>query len=139
MEHLFKIGGWTYHPERLLVTYRAKGAYEYDVDLESCTTSAEMLDWIVQFSKKTWATSEAVGDLVKILNKLLRPQGTLCSFGVESGPLPMGDAMRELIANHIGEKETFNQWQQSRTKTTSDTIVTPEVWQELLLMERNAK
>jgi hypothetical protein len=58
------IGGWTYHPETLVVSY---GLDEYEVDLEQCTTSAQMLDWIFQFASKSWATSEAIGDLVKIL------------------------------------------------------------------------
>jgi hypothetical protein len=126
MESLFKIGGWTYHPESLEVRCRVKGSYEYFIDLETCNTSAEMLHWIFHISTKRWATNEVIGDLVEILKQLLRPQLTLCFDGGESGPLPTGDAMRELIANHIGEKETFN-------------IVTLEDWQELLLMEREVK
>src|SRR5262249_11814634 len=125
MESLIKIGGWTYDPERLVVTYRVTTSYVYEVDLEQCTTSAEMLDWIFQVAKKTWARGEVVRDLVKILNKLLRPQGTLCSFGVESGPLPAGDATRDLIDNHIEGKETFNQ------------AATSEDWQNLLRMEKD--
>src|SRR5262249_11209184 len=100
MNLTLQIGDWTYHPETLVVRY-TKGIVEYEVDLEECTTSAQVLDWIWQFAKKSWTSSEAVGDLVKILNKLLRPQATLCSFGVESGPLPAGNAMREQITKRI--------------------------------------
>jgi hypothetical protein len=57
--------------------------------------------------------------LVEILQKLLRPQLTLCFDGGEFGPLPTGDAMRELIAKHLIDdiegKETFN-----RVATTED-------------------
>jgi len=81
MESLFNIGGWTYHPESLMVRYRVKGSYEFEVDLETCTTSAEMLHWIFHVSTKRWATNEVIGDLVKILKKLLRPQLTLCFDG----------------------------------------------------------
>ena len=57
------------------------GAGEYEVDLERCTTPAQVLDWIVQVSKKTWATDAIVADLVRALDDLLDMQGTLCPFG----------------------------------------------------------
>ena len=57
------------------------GPGEYEVDLERCTTSAQVLDWIVQVSKKTWATDAIVADLVRALDDVLDMQGTLCPFG----------------------------------------------------------
>ena len=54
---------------------------EYEVDLERCTTPAQVLDWIVQVSKKTWATDVVVADLVRALDDLLDVQGTMCPFG----------------------------------------------------------
>ena len=62
----------------------AKG---YEVDLERCTTSAEMLDWICQVAEKTWATPDTVGNLAMALNELLRPQATVCALGVEGDPI----------------------------------------------------
>ena len=112
-----KIGAWTYHPETLVVSY---GLDEYEVDLEQCSTSAGMLDWIFQFRSKSWATSEAVGDLVMILHRLLHPQGSLCSRGVEGEPFPKGDALRKLIAKRIREMEVFNQWVESMSEKNGD-------------------
>jgi hypothetical protein len=138
MKDTFKVGGWVYDPETLVVCY---GEDEYEVDLEQCSTSAQILDWICQFASKSWATSEAVGDLVMILHRLLRPQSNLCSRGVERGPLPRGDALRKLIAKHIREMEIFNQWEQSmrQKQGKSDPFITPEDWQDLLRMEREAR
>ena len=62
-----KIGKWTYDPKSLRVCYSVTASYVYKVDLEDCSTSAKMLDWIFQVAKKGWATNEVTGDLVKIL------------------------------------------------------------------------
>jgi hypothetical protein len=43
MKDTFKVGGWVYDPETLVVCY---GLDEYEVDLKQCSTSAEILDWI---------------------------------------------------------------------------------------------
>src|SRR5262249_11575255 len=102
-----QVGDWVYHPETLVVRYR-KGVIEYEVDLEQCSKSAEMLDSIFQFGKKVWATSESVGDLVKILNRLLYPQENLCSWGKEQGPLPKGNALRKSIDKHIKERQVMH-------------------------------
>jgi hypothetical protein len=132
-----KIGDWVYDPETLVVRY---GLDEYEVHLEQCSTSAQMLDWIFQFASKSWATSEAVGDLVMILHRLLNPQGSLCPRRVERGPLPKGDMLRDLIAKRISEIENFNQWEKSirQKEGASVSIVTPEDWQDLMRMEREA-
>jgi hypothetical protein len=95
-----RVGDWMYDGRTLVVRYR-EGTHKYEVDLEKCTTCAELLDWIFQFRKKGWATSRGVGGLVEILNRLLHPQRNLCSFGKERGLLPKGDALRSLIANRI--------------------------------------
>ncbi len=55
----------------------------YEIDLEDCGSSAQMLDWIFQICSKAWATPQDLGDLVQALNDLLRPQATICSFGTD--------------------------------------------------------
>jgi hypothetical protein len=72
--------------------------YRYEVDLDRCTSSAEMLDWIIQIAEKEWASSEHGGDdpahnpdgwtddailagLVRALDDVLHPQAYLCSCG----------------------------------------------------------
>ena len=97
-----RIGDWVYDPRTLVVRYESK--FWYEVDLEQCTAPAEMLFWIFQFANKTWATRESVGDLVKILSRLLRPKHNLCL----GGSLPEGEALRRLIAKHIKEEQVMD-------------------------------
>jgi hypothetical protein len=55
--------------------------------------------------------------------------------------LPKGEALRKLIAKRLKDRETFNQWEQSRTGKygTADFTATPEDWQDLLRLERETK
>ena len=55
----------------------------YEIDLEGMTCSAEMLDWVFQINAKAWATIDDLGQLVKALNEIFRPQATLCGFGID--------------------------------------------------------
>jgi len=140
MSASLKVGDWTYDERTLVVRYQEGTSHEYEVDLEKCLTSAEMLDWIFQFGNKGRATRESVGDLVEILNRLLHPQQTLCSRGEERGPLPTGNALRNRIANHIREREVVDRWEQGlKAKQGTDFIIIgPKDWEELARMEREA-
>ena len=56
------------------------------VRLDSCTTSAEVLDWIMQIYKQPLmaegpAGYAAIGHLIEALDDLLYPQQNLCSGG----------------------------------------------------------
>src|SRR5262245_10480235 len=52
-------GGWKYEPEVLaLCLYDDEGNWHWDVDLERCTTSAQVLDGIMQVSGKYFSTPE---------------------------------------------------------------------------------
>ena len=53
----------------------------YCLDVPRMTTSAAVLDMIVQVAKKPWASDELVGVLVKEINKLLALQANYCSMG----------------------------------------------------------
>lgn len=55
--------------------------HPYEVDLERCLTSAQMLDHIMQVAGKTWADDATIAGLVRALDDVLRPQASLCSFG----------------------------------------------------------
>lgn len=61
---------------------RGNGTYLYNVDLERCKTSAQVLDWVVQVSKKNWATPHLIGLLVVALDKELNLQANLCSRAI---------------------------------------------------------
>lgn len=74
-------GTWQYNEKRLTLTYSGYNHYRYEIDLEECDTSAEVLDHIFQVQTKAWASSQVLGDLVIALSCILQPQATLCSNG----------------------------------------------------------
>lgn len=80
-------GGWgPWHLDAKARTlYTEAGGYRYDIDLETCTNSAEVLDWICQIAEKHWGPEEGrpaiVAGLVHALIDVLHPQGNLCSWG----------------------------------------------------------
>lgn len=79
---------WTFDPDRLVLDlFDDEGRWIYEVDLERCRTSAQVADWIFQVSKKQWASAAVLADLVWKLNDILDPQGSMCSFGIERGPI----------------------------------------------------
>jgi hypothetical protein len=53
----------------------------YYIPLTHCTTSAHVLDRICQVAAKTWCTDTQLAGLIRALDDILAPQGTLCSFG----------------------------------------------------------
>lgn len=62
------------------------GGYRYEIDLGTCTSSAEVLDWICQINGKLWGDTQAghnaiVAGLVDALTEVLHPQANLCSDG----------------------------------------------------------
>lgn len=81
-------GPWKLDPETFeLYTDPASVGYSYAVDLETCTTSAEVLDWIFQINTKQWAPDDhgnaiIVAGLIRALRDLLDPQAHLCSSGL---------------------------------------------------------
>src|SRR5688572_15832951 len=63
---------------RVLAYFNERGHWQYEIDLERCTTSAQVLDWIFQIAEKTWATDRVLAALLHALNAILHPQSTLC-------------------------------------------------------------
>jgi len=54
---------------------------DYGVDLRRCNSSAEILDWIIQISQKTWASNADIGNLVRALDDIFDIQGHFCGNG----------------------------------------------------------
>jgi hypothetical protein len=73
-------GNWRFDAKTLILK---NVQYNYQIDLEECDTSANMLDWIFQLCGKTWMTPDDLGHLVQALDDVLRPQANLCSFGTD--------------------------------------------------------
>jgi len=57
------------------------GRDDYEVDLTTCTSSAEVLDWIAQISQKNWATAACLAGLVNALDDIFDLQSSLCGCG----------------------------------------------------------
>lgn len=60
----------------------------YEVDLEGCTDSVKVLDWIAQIASKQIHSDEDVGQFVRALDDLLRLQQQLCGQGIGKTILP---------------------------------------------------
>ena len=73
-------GPWQFHRNNLILRHAKTG---YEIDLEECGTSAEILDWIFQVAGKSWATDKTIADLIRALEDLIDPQATICSWGVD--------------------------------------------------------
>jgi hypothetical protein len=69
---------------------RDDGWYVYDIDLEECDSSAQLLDYLFQVFGKSWCTPQLIADVMRALNKVcldrfgLPVQGVFCSFGYDS-------------------------------------------------------
>jgi len=77
---------WCFDPNTLTLTLHG-GPYPYEIDLQRCRTSAQMLDWVMQIAVKRWADDRILASLVRAFDAILRPQATLCSLGHERGPI----------------------------------------------------
>ena len=98
-------GLWRLDPDRLYLILQHPKVYKYDIDLESCTTSAQILDWIAQIAGKNWGDDimpEIIGELVLALNDYLRLQSNFCSWGEELGPKTN---IREIVTDNLAKFE----------------------------------
>jgi len=85
---------WTFNASDLTLSF-GRPYQRYYVNLKDCNTSAGMLDWIMQVAGKNWATDDVLASLVRDLNKLLTPQGNLCSWGKEQGPINVRGVIKQ--------------------------------------------
>ncbi len=88
---------WSFDKKTICLVLNApneEGPRGYDVDLEDCTTSAHVLDWIMQVASKG-VSDRVLAWLVRDLNRMLRPQATLCSGGIEKGPIDVKKTLKK--------------------------------------------
>lgn len=90
-----QFGGWSLDRRTLCLVLRdVNGDDLYEIDLERCRTSAQLLDWVMQVAGKLWATDAVLAGLVRALDAYLDPQTRLCSFGMERGPIDVRTLLR---------------------------------------------
>jgi len=76
----------TFDVNRLVLT--VQGDRPYEVDLDRCTTPAELLDSIFQVSKKLWCDRALAGELLAAIETACRQeldsgvQGAFCPSGL---------------------------------------------------------
>lgn len=91
-------GPWRLNPTAATLELRHDtGWLRYEIDLERCLTTGQMLDWVLQIAGKRYATPVVVAGLVNALNALVRPQRRMCSFGA-SGSITRPQMLR-LVAD----------------------------------------
>jgi hypothetical protein len=86
-------GPWVYDPKGRLLTHRRE---RYEIPLDEMRTSAEILDWIMQLSAKSWLKELDLGHLVRAIDALLAPQAHFCSGGIEKGPVNVKELLGRL-------------------------------------------
>jgi hypothetical protein len=76
-------GPWALDTETMVLRIEADGhpLVDYEVDLEWCLDSAQVLDWICQIAHKDHDDYPAITGLVNALDDVLDPQRNLCSSG----------------------------------------------------------
>jgi hypothetical protein len=85
--------GWELHGMHLSYQAYPSGGH-YIFDIGDRTTSAAVLDILMQVDQKTWATAPCVAGLVHALNDILHPQANLCSGGSNKHMTPAAIAAR---------------------------------------------
>lgn len=88
-------GRWTLKPSTCVLTWRDDDRRWYEIDLDRCLTSSQVLDWIMQVNAKSLDMD--IAGLVNALDDVLNPQHNLCSFGGDRA-LTKADIQRSVDA-----------------------------------------
>ncbi len=82
-----KWGYWEYNPNNFTLKFdKTVGGDHpyYEIDLEKCNTSAEVLDWIFQVKNKNWCSDQDIADLLSAFDDLMDfVQDKLCGGEID--------------------------------------------------------
>ena len=111
---------WIYHPSDLALATMdmPEGKPDYYIELERCTSAAQILDWIAQVASKRWATPEIIGKLVIELNWLLHLQSNFCSCGLNL-KVDKKD-IRKIIDANLNRHARFERWEKKKFAREKD-------------------
>lgn len=92
-------GPWRLDKEKEILWQEHKGQHTDWIDLDRCTSSAEVLDTIIHFSRKFDGDGGevAIAGMVRALDEVIDPMANLCSFGKSTTMKPK--RLSEVIAN----------------------------------------
>lgn len=99
--HRNEWGPWKLDPELYTLTHTGT---DYEIDLEICTSPAEVLDWIIQIADKQWADALTVSGLVQAFNTILEPQAFLC-LSTRAIASATGQSQRTVVKALSGESK----------------------------------
>ncbi len=74
-------GKWTFNRGTFCLVYEGGNGDWYEIDLDTFTDSAAILDWIFQVAGKTWIPAQGIADLLKAIDEIFYPQANYCSWG----------------------------------------------------------
>ncbi|YCK39713.1 hypothetical protein ACNF49_38350 [Actinomadura sp. ATCC 39365] len=95
-------GPWKLDRSKYVLYYQELG-WRHEVDLQSCTTSAALCDWIFRHTDRTYADHATIAGLINALDDILHPAATLRS---ESRALRLTKAhIRALVHEHAAAGE----------------------------------
>ena len=80
---------WKFDKERISISYTVNPIYIYEIPLNRCNSSSEILDWVLQLNEKTWVKNDpkVLIGFLDILEELSfkyyndNLQGVVCPFG----------------------------------------------------------
>jgi len=73
-----RFGKWVYDAKTFVLRHEPNN---WEVDLDQCVDSANVLDWIVQADGKNSTSSQDTRDLIRALGEILDLQGNYCPGG----------------------------------------------------------
>lgn len=96
-------GPWRFDTEDLCLIHKEG---DYVIPLERITTSACLLDWIMQVNQKAWADPLTIFSLLVALRRILDPQANYCPF--EEDRRVDGNILARYYAEKTDEKREEN-------------------------------
>lgn len=97
-------GNWILYTSNWELRFIKEGQQLYEIDLETITSSAQMLDWLLQIKGKIWICNDDIADLLQAFKHLFDPQRYLCSFGSDKRISNIPEHIRKVLTWRDGMK-----------------------------------
>jgi hypothetical protein len=103
---IMRWGNWGLDPEGLVLGIQGSLEGEmYLIPLVKCNSSEEILDWIIRFRQKPWASGQDLCDLIAALDDILDLEENFCGSGIDWTDGHVDYALRILSRKFGGKRE----------------------------------